>query len=188
MSLVIYHNRALYADRAGHSKELRPEFFEMRKFFVDPEGRFALAFTGSELDLAGFEATSTYESLVESLKQIEGIPAGQFLLPVGLSQFDGTLFLMTASQLFVARCEESTAPVFFKPLNPNQAFFSGSGESIARGILDAVPDKSIHEVIRLTGRISSTMFPTQIDWIGMDDLLSFVEVEKNVGHQTGSGN
>lgn len=162
MTICLYHNRTLYADRAGVVLSRPSHHAEMKKIYITPNSKAAIALSGKEFVIN--------ESLIKTLITLEEelVKSDAFASPIVMSQdildlFEGREFLIITRQRAYLG-----ADTVIRLLDLDMPCCIGSGTNYA--MIALVAGKSPLEAIRISSITDGLSYLTDIDSIQMRDL------------------
>lgn len=169
MSLIVYYQDALYADRSGvaHTDELS-HFVEINKMFVSRDKTFAFAYTGVEFIRTDVFFKNFVRLLKRKLKEISAIEGSlTFKLPANSYAVNNALLIMTHDKVYTGKFElneeEKTCYFVLKQLDKKLFYALGSSTRIAHFCYAA--GCSIEEIYKAAAQVSECMIMSPLDTI-----------------------
>ena len=175
MSLIIFKDKVLYADRSGVETQPLKRFVSIKKLYTHPDLTFALATVGSVLRHESEEFKEFIKYLHDHLKVLDRLTEGLIYFPLSKFRIENSWFVITKKHFYVS------VPVYklgdYQGFNlvrqeiTEEYYTGGSGCHIATTFLEL--KKPIKEVFHKTSILESDMFPTEIDSVKMNSLKPF---------------
>lgn len=162
MTICVYHNRTLYADRAGVAVS-RPSFFiEVKKLFISKCSRLAIAISGPTVKLDK-DFDKFLSLLVKTVKEQDHLNK-DIRIDGKISDFleNRTVILITNRAAF------ASGDGNFKPLDLTIPCATGSGFDYA--MIALMSGKEPLEAMRISSCVDPVSFLTDVDSVSMDEL------------------
>lgn len=177
MSLIIYKDNYLYADRSGISEVPGTVYLaEMNKLFIPKHKKYALAYSGNEIDFTSKAFSSINKNVLKALKELNLISGIQTKIELPKPYNNSTFIILTLLSTYVIVKEEpfdgipdlTTTSVPMTKIN-NKDFWSGGSASLLANALLA-SNKSVERIYELAAKFSTAMFKTEIDKVHRSQL------------------
>lgn len=175
MSLIIFKDETLCADRSGVELEPLRRFVEFKKLYIHPDRSFALATTGSVMRMESPEFKEFIDYLYQHLRVLDELIEGSIPFPSSKFKMENRWFVITKKHFYVSvptkTGEEINGFDLTRVDRTEDYYVGGSGCYTASVFLDL--KFPIAEVFHKTSLIESEMFPTVIDCVTMKSLKPF---------------
>lgn len=171
MTICLYANRTLYADRAGISLNNPIVFTEMKKIYIDSSKCFAIANTGQSFSLD----RAFFVDIARLYFCLQMADAGDSDITVNENHLgkligDRQCIVVTRNKVYGTRYKGNLEAV-----DMSSPYAVGSGSVYASIALQA--GKSPLEAIRISSLTDAVSHLTEIDSVKMSDLKSFPKPE-----------
>lgn len=170
MTICLYNDRTMYADRAGLAVSRPARFIEIKKLYVSPCSRFVIAASGISFPNNEYYA-KIMQDLGEILKQAAPFEAS-IVLPKEILSYWGRreILVMTREKIYVLGSNSVNHDQLLV-LDVNVPAVIGSGATHASIALAA--GKSAMDAMRIGSIVDDVSYLTDIDSIAAKDLHPF---------------
>ena len=180
MSLILYNNNVLYADRAAVSSANELAYFtEINKLYVDKSKYFAMAFVGDEVDFNSDNFKAFIKLLKVKLHSTEHLDEASSCLkfPYDDMMLNPSI-IITHNRVYQGKPDnvknkDSLIKTDYLVLgySPKLRLRDGTGQHSAEvGIILGLSDL---DAAKLASKVCVAMYPTKIDTFKMSDLKPF---------------
>lgn len=180
MSIILYSNGVLYADRSAVSgSDDSPYFTEINKLYVDKGKLFAAAFVGDELDFESDNFKAFVKLLKVKLHATESLTeASSFITFPYDDMMANPGIIITKERVYEGKPDnikekESKVKTDYMLLSYSSRIrlLNGTGQhSTEAGVTLGLSDI---DAVKLSGEVCAAMYPTEIDTFKMEDLKPF---------------
>ncbi len=177
MSLILYNNGVLYADRASVTQTNGQAYFtEIDKLYVDKSKLFAIAFVGDEVDFASDNFKTFVKLLKVKLHSTEQLDEASSCIRFPYNDMmTNPSIIITKNRVYQGKADnvkDTDTPIKTDYLllswSPKLRLLDGTGKHSAEmGIILGLSDL---DSVKLAGRVCSAMYPTEINMFKMEDL------------------